>query len=47
MNLTFKERADIAIKQLSKQQPTTLEGARQQSLLLKEWSLVKDKKKGR
>jgi hypothetical protein len=43
--MTFKERAEIAIRELAKQGPVTLEEARLQAIKIKEWSKSKDKKK--
>ncbi|WP_189328053.1 hypothetical protein [Flavobacterium sp. LM4] len=43
--LTFKERAEIAMKQLEKQKPVTLEQARAQAKRLSEMSKSKEKKK--
>ena len=42
--LSFKERAKLAMELLSKQQPVTLEEARQQVEWLKEQSRLKNKK---
>ena len=41
--LTFKERSELALKQLSEQEPITLEEARKQVLWLKENSKNKQK----
>jgi hypothetical protein len=43
-NLSFKERAKLAMELLSKQSPVTLEEARKQALWLKEQSNSKVKK---
>ena len=43
--LTFKERAEIGMKQLAKQKPVTLEQARAQAKWLSETSTSKEKKK--
>lgn len=43
--LTFKERAEIAMEQLAKQPPVTLEQARAQAKWLSEVSKSKEKKK--
>jgi hypothetical protein len=44
-NVSFQERAKLAIAQLSKQQPITLEKAKEQALKLKTQSTSKNKKK--
>ena len=43
-NISFNERAQLAMENLSKQSPVTLEKARRQVQWLKEVSLSKNKK---
>ena len=43
--MSFKERAEISMKQLKKQKPVTLEQARAQAKRLSENSVTKEKRK--
>ncbi|WP_017496084.1 hypothetical protein [Flavobacterium sp. WG21] len=43
--ISFKERAEISMKQLKKQKPVTLEQARAQAKWLSEISVTKEKRK--
>lgn len=43
--MTFKERTELGLENLIKQNPTTLEKAKAQAIWLKENSISKNKKK--